>query len=116
MINPSPGNLVLLPGNEWRRRRAVRTVKPGLGEPGFFDACHETVLSASTEWGDERGRRAILLGEVYRRHAVESVGENGDRVYRDTVPDAWVNTQSARRGEARRVHNVDDFRFQIHEI
>lgn len=116
MINPSPGNLVLLPGYEWRRRRAVRRVKPGLVEPGFFDAFHETVLSASIEWGDERGRRAILLGEVYRRHAVESAGENGDRVYRDTVPYAWVNAQLVRRGEARRRHNVDGFRFQILEI
>ena len=75
------------------------------------------VLSVSPARSDEQGRRSSLLSELYRRHAVEVAGENGEMVYRDTLPpDAWVNSQLARRGEDWRVHNVDGFRCEIYEI
>ena len=102
-------NLVRLVSLFARRRGFSQQLRDG---PSRLD-----VSSASTERGEERGRRASLLAELYRHHAVETAGENGDMVYRNTLPpDAWVNAQLARRGEAWRVHNVDGFRCEIYEI
>lgn len=62
-------------------------------------------LLARSEWqGQEQSRRARVLSELYRRHAVETAGETGTIAYRDSMPpDAWVNGQLARRGEVWRV-------------
>ncbi len=102
-------NLVRLVSLFARRRSFSQRLR---GDASWLD-----VSCASTERGEERGRRASLLAALYRHHAVETAGEKGDMVYRDTLPpDAWVNAQLARRGEAWRVHNVDGFRCEIYEI
>ena len=102
-------NLARLVGLLARRKRLSQQLRGGLSQ---LD-----VLSVSPDRSDERGRRSSLLSELYRRHAVEVAGENGEMFYRDTLPpDAWVNSQLARRGEDWRVHNVDGFRCEIYEI
>ena len=75
------------------------------------------LLVARTWRSDEGARRAGVLSELYRHHAVETAGENGELSYSDTLPpDAWVNAQLETRGEGWRVHNVDGFRCEIYEV
>ena len=75
-------------------------------------------LLAPGSWlGAENERRAKLLHELYRFHAIETSGEGSDLVYRNALPpDAWVNAQLATRGETWRVQNVDGFRCEIYDV
>lgn len=75
------------------------------------------VLAEAGAWSGERSRRAFVLSDLYRLHALQTAGEDEIVSYADTLPpDAWVNAELARRGERFRVHAVDGFRCEIYDV
>ena len=65
---------------------------------------------------DDSRRRTQILQQLYRDHAVEVAGLEGELVWRETLPpDNWINDRLASMGERWRVHNVDGFRCEIYD-
>lgn len=65
---------------------------------------------------DDSRRRTQILQQLYREHAVDIAGLEGDLAYRETLPpDVWINDRLTAMGERWRVHNVDGFRCEIYD-
>lgn len=65
----------------------------------------------------EADRRVLLLQRLYREHAIETSGRDGEITYRATLPpQSWMNDRLSALGLNWRVHNVDGFRYEVFDI